>query len=149
MKQWNHGYYVDSVYTFGYYPETMPVRLHWASLINDHITPTRQFRYLDAGCGQGFNLIMAAAAHPDSDFVGLDFLPEHIAHATRLARCCGLTNVRFIEADFVDLADDPAALGSFDYAICHGVSSWVAPEVKRGLYRLIGQVLKPGGVFYN
>jgi SAM-dependent methyltransferase len=149
MKQWNHGYYVDSAYTFGHYPETMPLRLHWASLINDHIAPTRQFRYLDAGCGQGFNLIMAAAAHPDSEFVGLDFLPEHIAHATQLARRCGLTNVRFIEADFVDLANDPAALGSFDYAVCHGVSTWIAPEVRRGLYRLIGQVLKPGGVFYN
>jgi SAM-dependent methyltransferase len=149
MKQWSHGYYVDSAYTFGHYPETMPVRLYWASLINEHIAPTRQFRYLDAGCGQGFNLIMAAAAHPDSEFIGLDFLPEHIAHATLLASRCGLTNIRFIEADFVDLARDPGALGLFDYAVCHGVSTWVAPEVKQGLYRLIGQVLKPGGVFYN
>ncbi|MGQ0529871.1 MAG: methyltransferase regulatory domain-containing protein, partial [Panacagrimonas sp.] len=100
-------------------------------------------------CGQGLNLILAAAAHPDSEFVGLDFLPEHIAHATELAQQCGLKNVRFIEGDFVALANDHSSLGFFDYAICHGITTWIAPAVKEGLFRLIGQCLKPGGLFYN
>lgn len=146
---WKHGYYADAGYTYGYYPETMPLRLHWASLVQGLVTPKQGFRYLDAGCGQGYGLLIAAAAHPDSEFVGIDFLPEHIAHARKLASAAGLTNVTFIEGDFIELAKSPFALGEFDYAVCHGISTWIAPSVKAGLFSLIGQVLKPGGVFYN
>lgn len=146
---WKHGYYADAGYTFGFYAEASPSRLQWAALIQGHLLPRRNFRYLDAGCGQGLNVILAAAAHPDSEFVGIDFLPEHIAHARRLATEAGLSNVSFIEGDFVQLAEDPSALGSFDYAICHGITTWIAPVVKTALFRMIGQVLKPGGVFYN
>lgn len=146
---WKHGYYADSGYTYGYYAETMPMRLRWAALIQNHNAPANKFRYLDAGCGQGLNLILAAIAHPDSEFVGIDFLPQHIVHARELADRCGLTNVTFIEGDFIALAENPNSLGEFDYAVCHGISTWIAPIVKQGLFRLIGQVLKPGGVFYN
>lgn len=147
---WKHGYYADAGYTYGYYAETMPLRMHWAALIQGHAAPEKNFRYLDAGCGQGLNLILAAAAHPDSEFVGIDFLPEHIAHATELAQRCGLKNVRFIEGDFVALATDPSPLGgAFDYAVCHGITTWIAPGVKEALFRLVGQVLRPGGLFYN
>ena len=146
---WKHGYYADAGYTYGYYPETMPLRLHWAALIQGHQVARQGFRYLDAGCGQGLNLILAAAAHPDSEFVGVDFLPEHIAHARALAKAAGLANVTFIEGDFIQLAHNPAELGEFDYAVCHGISTWIAPEVKSGQFSLIGKVLKPGGVFYN
>ena len=149
---WKHGYHADSGYTFGYYAETMPARLRWAALIQGQSAPERGFRYLDAGCGQGLNLILAAAAHPDAEFVGLDFMPGHIAHARQLAEDSGLTNVTFIEADFVQIAEDPMALdalGTFDYAVCHGITTWIAPAVKSALFRLIGHVLKPGGLFYN
>jgi SAM-dependent methyltransferase len=147
--RWNHGYFAERGYTYGFYPETMPLRLYWAALIQGHISPKEGFRYLDAGCGQGLNLILAAAAHPDSEFVGIDFLPEHIAHARHLAQVCGLSNVTFIEGDFIELAANPAQLGEFDFAVCHGISTWVAPEVQTALFQLIGQVLKPGGMFYN
>jgi SAM-dependent methyltransferase len=146
---WKHGYYADSGYTYGYYSETSPLRLAWAALIQGHALPTRNFRYLDAGCGQGLSLIMMAAAHPDSEFVGLDFLPEHIAHARDLAARCGLTNVTFIEGDFIALEEHPEPLGNFDYAICHGITTWIAPAVKRSLFSLFGKVLNPGGIFYN
>lgn len=149
---WKHGYYADDGYTYGYYVETMPLRLHWAALVQGQLTPTEGFRYIDAGCGQGFNLILAAAAHPDSEFVGIDFMPNHIAHARDLAKRCGLTNITFIEADFVELAADSAALrelGCFDYAVCHGISTWIGPQVKQSLFSLVGRVLKPGGLFYN
>ena len=149
MTRWKHGYYADSGYTYGYYAETMPSRLRWAALVQGHEAPAAGFRYLDAGCGQGLSLILAAAAHPDSEFVGIDFLPEHIAHAAGLAQRCGLSNVQFIEGDFIELAKDPSSLGQFDYAVCHGITTWIAPAVKQGLFSLIGQVLRPGGVFYN
>lgn len=146
---WKHGYHADGGYTYGYFPETMPARLRWAALVQGHDAPERGFRYLDAGCGQGLNLLIAAAVHPDSEFVGIDFLPGHIAHANALARAAGIENVRFIEADFVELARDPDSLGRFDYAICHGISSWVAPAVRAALFELLGKVLAPGGLLYN
>lgn len=146
---WKHGYYADSGYTFGYYSETMPSRLRYAALIQGQQAPAEKFRYLDAGCGQGLNLILAAACHPESEFVGVDFLPEHIAHATALARRCGLSNVTFIEGDFTDLVEDPLRFGQFDYAVCHGITTWIAPAVKQALFRWIGLALKPGGLFYN
>lgn len=146
---WKHGYYAESGYTYGYYPETLPLRLRWAALMQGHRAPVERFRYLDAGCGQGLNLLLAAAAHPHSEFVGVDFLPEHIAHARGLAEKAGLRNVTFVEADFVSLAAQPQTLGEFDYAVCHGISTWISPTVKQALFQWVGRVLKPGGVFYN
>jgi SAM-dependent methyltransferase len=146
---WTHGYYANQGYSYGYYPETMPARLRWASLLHGHLVPERGFRYLDAGCGQGLNLLIAAALHPDSEFVGIDFLPEHVANARDLARHCGLDNVTIIEGDFVELAADPSALGPFDMAVCHGISTWVGEPVKQALFKLIGATLRPGGIFYN
>jgi SAM-dependent methyltransferase len=146
---WKYGYFAETGYAYGHYPETMPARLRWAALLQGQLLPEKDFRYLDAGCGQGLNLILAATCHPDSEFIGIDFSPEHIAHASALARRCGLTNVRFIEGDFVALADDPGTLGEFDYVVCHGISTWIAPPVRKQLFRLVGHCLKPGGLFYN
>lgn len=146
---WMHGYYARSGYSFDYQPAIMPIRLQWAALFNKHLLPSKNFRYLDAGCGQGLNLIYAAAIHPDSEFVGIDFMPDHVAHGRRLAERCGLDNVTFIEGDFVELAKDPRELGEFDYAVCHGIATWISPVIRQSLNALIGQVLRPGGVFYN
>jgi SAM-dependent methyltransferase len=149
MNDWMRGYHADNGYTYGYYPETSPVMLSWAALLQGHQMPSAKFRYLDAGCGQGLNLILSAAAHPESEFVGIDFSPEHVAHASELAAACGLKNVQFYEADFVDLAKAPLTFGQFDYAACHGITTWVSPTVKEALFSFIGKALRPSGLFYN
>lgn len=146
---WKHGYFAEAGYTYGYYDETMPSRLLLAALLQGYVAPRNNFRYLDAGCGQGFNLIIAAINHPCSEFVGIDFMPEHIAHGRALAARLGLNNVKFIEGDFTELAQQPTALGEFDYAVCHGISTWISPGVRAGLFKLVGAVLKPAGIFYN
>jgi len=147
---WSRGYYASNEYTYGHYVETMPSRLSFAALLHGAVTPTENFRYLDLGCGQGLSLIIAASLHPDSQFVGVDFMPEHVHHARRLAELAGLTNVRFYEADFVSLADDLQALGDpFDSAVAHGITTWISPEARAALYRIVGNCLKPNGVFYN
>jgi SAM-dependent methyltransferase len=146
---WGHGYFTQTGYSFGYYPETMPVRLHWAALVQGHQARSAGFRYLDAGCGQGYNLIVAALLHPDSEFVGVDFMPRHIAHARQLAERIGLSNVVFVEGDFTALAEDPSALGMFDYIVAHGISTWIAPAIRNDLARFVGRALAPGGIYYN
>ncbi len=148
--EWMHGYHAERGYTHGFYSETTPVRLRWAALLQGQGLPERSFCHLDLGCGQGFNLVLAAAAHPDASFVGIDFLPEHIAHGRALADAAGLLNVEFIEGDFLALAEKPGDLeGQFDEVVAHGIATWVSDPVKAALFRLAGRALRPGGVFYN
>jgi hypothetical protein len=58
---WKHGYFADNGYTFGYYREMAPCYLAWAALLQGVVAPTRNFRYVDLGCGQGLGLILQAA----------------------------------------------------------------------------------------
>lgn len=146
---WKHGYFAESGYTYGYYVESSPARMRWLAALKGFTAPADQFRYLDLGCGQGLSLLCMAALHPHSSFVGIDFMPEHIAHARLLAERSGLTNVQFLEADFLQLEQDPAPLGSFHYVIAHGITTWIAPAVREALFAVAGRVLEPGGIFYN
>lgn len=147
MSDWRHGYFADGGYTYGCYPEIMPSRLNWAAALMGVDATTDRFRYLDLGCGQGLSLMMAATHYPDSEFVGIDFMPEHIAHGRELSARAGLKNVKFIEADFLTLSRE--AVGEFDYVVAHGITTWVSPEVRNALFKLASDVLRPGGIMYN
>lgn len=154
MAKWSHGYNTDIPYTLGYYRETTPEWMDFALLISGFWPPEREpdrpLRYMDLGCGQGFGLCVTAALHPEMEFVGIDFNPTHIHHATTLAKEAGLTNVKFIEADFVELgAHWPEELGTFDYVVLHGIWSWIGPVVREGAVGILRQAVRPGGVVYN
>lgn len=148
-NDWNHGYYADEGYEFGYHPETSPAHIHWACTLQGIKAPKNNFTYLDLGCGQGLGLILHAAIHPESNFIGVDFMPTHIAHARELTARLGLTNVTFIEGDFIELAKNPERIGEVDYAVAHGISAWVTKTVREGMWQLVAKVLKPGGIVYN
>lgn len=150
---WSHGYNVDHGYTYGFYREQSPGWMDLSALFNGARPPRPSkspIRYLELGCGQGFNLCLHAAAHPEIDFVGIDFNPQHIAHASQLAEAAGLTNLRFREADFLALAAQwPSDLGHFDYASAHGIASWIPKSVGDALAGCLAQALKPGGLFFT
>ena len=93
-ESWHRGYFADTGYTHGYFREMAPSYLAWAALMQGVAVPTRDFRYVDLGCGQGFGLILLAACHPDSQFIGVDFMPAHVAHARQLAREGGVDEHR-------------------------------------------------------
>lgn len=149
MNNWKHGYFAENGYTFGFYDETSPARLAWAASIKGYKTNLEEFRYLDLGCGQGLNLILLAALYPKSEFIGVDFMPEHIAHAKFLAKSAEINNIQFIEGDFLEIVKDCQALGEFDYVIAHGITTWISEEVRNALFKISMQVLKPGGLMYN
>ena len=105
------------------------------------------YRYLDLGCGQGFHLCLLAAANPRAEFVGIDFDPDYIAHGQELASASRLTNIRFVRADFLDLAADwPKDLGAFDYIAVQGVLSWVSPELRAAVIQCVAGGSKAGTV---
>ena len=146
---WNRGYLVDSGYTYEYFFETNPTHLRFLACLENHYLPDINFRYLELGCGQGFNLICMAALNPSSEFVGIDFYPEHIAHARSLASKANINNVHFIEGDFVDLSLNPEQLGLFHYVVAHGITTWISAETRDHLFQLAGKVMHPGGAMYN
>jgi SAM-dependent methyltransferase len=154
-SNWNHGYNTDQGYTYGYYQETAPVWLDWALRLKNQPAPSSlpltggKYRYLDLGCGQGLSMLLHAAAHPDMEFVGIDFNAAHIIHAQQLASRAGLTNVRFIEGDFAELARNwPEDLGQFHYTVMHGIYSWMAPSLRHALVQCLRNAVVHGGAVY-
>ena len=152
MSDWSHGYDVSMGYSFGFFREMAPAWLDFCTRLAGFEAPERaggKFRYLELGSGQGFGLCLLAAANPDGEFVGVDFQPEHIAHSQNLAEAAGLTNVRFVEADFMDLASDwPAPFGTFDYVTLHGIFSWVSPELRAAVLQCLDHGTASGGLVY-
>ncbi len=162
---WDHGYYSSDYYTIGYYREMAPNWLDFAALVKGHRPPRsvegEPFSYLDLGCGMGFGLCILAALYPEGEFTGVDFLPDHIAHGQWLARRLGLTNITFLEADFLDLQRDPSPLrpaaaatstpggaARFHYVAAHGIATWVIEPVQQALFAVAATALRPGGLFY-
>lgn len=100
-------------------------------------------RILELGCAGGMNLAPQAECHPHSQFLGIDISPGQIEVAQKLAAESGLSNIHFQVGDITQLG---AELGTFDLILCHGVLSWVGPDVQRHVFRLCGTVLAPNGM---
>ncbi|MDE2335632.1 MAG: class I SAM-dependent methyltransferase [Rhodospirillales bacterium] len=151
---WSAGYVTDTAYMRGYYHEQSPLQLALAALLmgvqTDLPGPSDEVSYLELGCGQGFGATVLAAANPGWRITAVDFNPAHIAAARRGAAELGLANIRFLEADLASLPEDPlmAEVPQADVASLHGVWSWVSPEVRAGIVRLLRARVKPGGLVH-
>lgn len=149
MSQWSSGYNVDVGYTYGFYREFSPNWLDYVATVQGVQPPTGKARFLELGCGFGFGLILLAGMHPDHEFIGIDFNPVHIAHGRKLAMEAGLTNIRFEEADFVELAQDwPASWGTFDYVAAHGTYTWLGKPVRDAMVQVIKHATTSGSIVY-
>lgn len=159
LVSWDHGYHSHEAYTAHFHGEMAPNWLDFAALVKGYAPPRRRegspFRYLELGCGMGFGLCLLAALYPEGRFLGIDFHPDHIAHARALAEALGLENLRFQEADFLDLHADPTPLGLdrgqsgiYHYVAAHGIATWVVEPVQQALFAVATAALLPGGIFY-
>lgn len=146
-----HGYVTDVAYVPGYYPFMAPAAIRYAASMHGVLSQpaTAGYRYLELGCGFGETLLTLAAASPDAHFTGIDFLPEHIDHIRATAAAAELDNV---EVHCCDFAAVPGSLAEFDLITMHGVWSWVSPDLRQTILRLIERHLAPHGliqVSYN
>jgi SAM-dependent methyltransferase len=107
--------------------------------------PPASARVLELGCGAGRNLAAQALAHPAARFVGCDASAAAVAAARELVEALGLANV---ELRRQDLCEVDASWGKFDYILCHGVFSWVDPQVRRKLLEIFRHNLAPQGIGY-
>lgn len=116
-----------------------------ASLFGMEPAPATRCRVLELGCGRGGNLLPMAQALPGSEFVGIDLAGRALEAARADAAALGLSNCRLVPMDIRDVGPE---LGTFDYIVCHGVYSWVEPEVQRAILGICRGHLAPQGVAY-
>jgi len=116
-----------------------------ATLFNLSPAPPCSARVLELGCGTGNNLLSQAIEDDGVHFTGCDVTQSAIAAAVQQAKTLGLANVEFAHAD---LCDVDSSWGQFDYIMCHGVFSWVGPEVRQRILEIVRNNLTPHGVGY-
>ena len=151
MSDWSHGYDVSVGYTYNFHREMAPDWIDFCVQAQGYEVSRRTagYRYLDLGCGQGFGLCLLAAANPDAEFIGVDFQADHVAHAQGLAEGAGLSNARFVQADFTELARAwPEELGAFDYVVLQGIIGWISPELQSAVMQCVGHAARPGSLVY-
>ncbi len=144
------GYPTRTAYEATIQPVMAPAAMDLVMLLRHRQPPLRDsgFSYLELGCGRGVTLIALAAAWPECRFLGIDFMPEHVAWARRLAREAGIGNVTFEECDFATLARRDPPPERFDYAALHGVYTWISPDNRANVIRILDRWLAPGAAVY-
>ena len=129
------------------YPQSAPGHLAAIAYLFGLGTPeVSSARVLEIGCAAGGNLIPFAAGHPCARAVGIDLSQVHIDQGRERAQALGLDNLELLTGDIARM--DLAALGQFDFIICHGVYSWVPDEVQGAILSAISAALAAEGVAY-
>ncbi len=128
------------------FSETHPDRLATvATLFGMRPRDVEHSRVLELGCADGSNLIPMAVGLPESTFVGVDLSPRQVGDGQTVIEALGLKNISLRAASILDVG---AADGIFDYIVCHGVYSWVPPEVQDHILAICKRNLAPDGVAY-
>ena len=128
-------------YTF---PQTHPA---WLAAVGslfglEPADPSRA-RVLELGCASGSNLIPIAALAPQSTCLGIELSRRQVDAGRADIAALGLKNIRIERQSITEITP---ALGQFDYVICHGVYSWVPPEVQKHILRVCKENLAPKGI---
>ena len=148
MNALQDGYVVDVPYPTFVHRQAMP---HWLSLVVKQQgiqapDVSQPFRYLELGCAMGIHLHLTAAAHPQGEFVGVDFNAQQLLVAQEGLDQTQIQNLKFIEANFSELLEQN--LEPFDFIITHGVWSWIKSEHQQAIVKIVSKLLKPNGIFY-
>jgi len=129
------------------YPQSAPGQLAAIGyLFGLDVPEVASARVLEIGCAAGGNLIPFAAFHPRARAVGIDLSRVQIDHGRRRGQALGLDNLELLTGDVARI--DLAALGEFDFIICHGVYSWVPESVREAILSAFRKLLAPNGVAY-
>lgn len=126
------------------FAQSQPARLGaLARLFGLEAAPMENARVLELGCASGGNIIPHAALYPNATFVGVDLARTQVAAGRARIERMGLDNVEILCKSFTEIGEE---LGAFDYIICHGVYSWVPPQVQDAIMRVVRARLSPVGV---
>jgi methyltransferase-like protein/2-polyprenyl-3-methyl-5-hydroxy-6-metoxy-1,4-benzoquinol methylase len=146
MSQATATTYDEVPYESNPFAQTHPGRLATvATLLGLSPPPVDRCRLLELGCASGGNLIPMAAGLAASEFVGIDLSGRQVAQGQRIVSEVGLRNITLLAVNILDVAPE---IGTFDYIICHGVYSWVGPDVRDHILALCARHLAPNGIAY-
>ncbi len=96
---------------------------------------------LIAGCGTGQHVVHAARTHPGATITAIDLSKASLAYAVRMARKLGFSNVRFQQADILNLENLDQ---TFDMIQSVGVLHHMREPLAG--WRVLEGLLRPGGV---
>jgi tRNA (cmo5U34)-methyltransferase len=123
--------------------DSIPHRVEGEATLLEFIPPNPA-RILDLGSGGGRLLGLVKAAHPNAQFVALDFSPTMLE--TLRNRFAQDKNVTVVAHNLSEPLPD---LGKFSAVVSSFAIHHLLDERKRALYREIFSLLSTGGVFCN
>lgn len=110
-------------------------------------------RVLEIGFGNGDTLLEIAAKSPGTDFLGAEVHPPGVGHCLHAVEAAGLTNVRVVMHDAVEVLKDGLAPASLDEVLLYFPDPWPKKRhhkrriVQPAFAALVAGRLKPGGRF--
>jgi tRNA (guanine-N7-)-methyltransferase len=125
-----------------------------APLDLDAVFGRRAARVLEIGFGNGEHLVQLAAAHPDTDFMGIEVHPPGVGSVLQRIEAAGLTNVRICQQDAMEVMAAQIPAGSMDEILVLFPDPWHKKRhhkrrlVNAAFAQLIHSRLKPGGVLH-
>jgi len=111
-------------------------------------------RVLEIGFGNGDTLVEIAAKAPGTDFIGAEVHPPGVGHCLLAIEAAGLTNVRVVEHDAVEVLREGLAPASLDEVLLYFPDPW--PKKRHHKRRLLKPAfvhalalrLAPGGYLH-
>ena len=143
---------VAAMYEENPYPRWLHVPAQQATPLSEylgglfrHFTPPDFGDRLDiliAGCGTGQHVAHAARTHPKASITAVDLSGASLAYAARMMENLGIENVKFLQADILDLGD----LGR-DFDMIQSVGVLHHMKQPGAGWQVLAGLLRPGGVF--
>ena len=119
----------------------------------DTVFGRRARRVLEIGIGDGETLLALAAAHPDTDFLGVEVHRPGVGHCLLGIEAASLGNVRLVAHDAVEVLEHQLPDASLDELLLYFPDPWPKKRhhkrriVQPGFVELVARKLRPGGVF--
>ncbi|MGM0594450.1 MAG: tRNA (guanosine(46)-N7)-methyltransferase TrmB [Pseudomonadota bacterium] len=125
-----------------------------APLDLDAIFGRRAPRILEIGFGNGESLAEIAANHPENDYIGIEVHRPGVGHLLMRIEERGLTNVRVMCADAVEVLERQIPDATLDALYLFFPDPWHKKrhhkrrQVRPEWAALVGRKLKPGGLLH-
>lgn len=119
----------------------------------DAVFGRRARRVMEIGFGDGTQLLELAAGAPGTDFIGVEVHPPGVGRCLLGIEARGLTNVRVIMHDAVEVLATQVAPASLDEVLLYFPDPWPKKRhhkrriVQPAFAALVADRLKPGGSF--
>jgi tRNA (guanine-N7-)-methyltransferase len=120
----------------------------------DAVFERRARRALEIGFGNGDTLVELASKAPEMDFIGVEVHPPGIGHCLLAVESLGLSNVRVIAHDAVEVLAQQLPPASLDEVLIYFPDPWPKKRhhkrriVQPAFAALVADRLKPGGTLH-